>query len=63
MTINELEQKILAIKALVEVFKVERYACMCVMLLCIIILLAVGILALQQNKIETSYFVGLMART
>ena len=60
---NELEIRIEAIKALVEIFKVERYVYMCSLLLCIVVLLTVAIIALNQNKIETTFLVGLFAPT
>lgn len=60
---NDLEKRIETVKALVEVFKVERYVYMGVLLLCIVILLSVTIIALSQNKIETTFFVGLFVPT
>ena len=60
---NDLEKRIETVKALVEVFKVERYVYMGVLLFCIVILLTVTIIALSQNKIETTFLVGLFAPT
>lgn len=55
-----MEERIEQIEALLNLFKLERYAYLITLVVCAILLLGLAVFSLLKEKIDMVYFVGLL---